>query len=117
MHTLYSEPCKICGSKKNYLIENDGRKSLFCESCNHFEDIYVNDKLKQKWENEAKEKEQAEINAKIQANINVPKCPTCDSTNIQKIGTGERVASVAMLGIFSKKINKSFKCKNCGYTW
>lgn len=47
----------------------------------------------------------------------IPKCPTCQSTDIQKIGTGERVASVAMLGIFSKKINKSFKCKNCGYMW
>lgn len=44
-------------------------------------------------------------------------CPTCKSANIQKIGTGERVASVAVMGIFSKKINKSFKCKNCGYTW
>ena len=48
---------------------------------------------------------------------NVPKCPTCQSTNIKKIGTGERVTSVAMFGLFSKKINKSFKCKNCGYTW
>lgn len=47
----------------------------------------------------------------------VPKCPTCSSTNVQKIGSGERAVSVAMLGIFSKKINKSFKCKNCGYTW
>lgn len=46
-----------------------------------------------------------------------PKCPTCSSTNVQKIGTGERVVSVAMLGIFSKKINKSFKCNDCGYTW
>ena len=45
------------------------------------------------------------------------KCPTCQSTNISKIGTAERVGSVAMLGIFSKKINKSFKCKSCGYTW
>lgn len=49
--------------------------------------------------------------------LNKPKCPTCQSTNIQKIGIGERVVSVATLGIFSKKINKSFKCKNCGYTW
>ncbi len=49
--------------------------------------------------------------------IPIIKCPTCQSTNVQKIGTGERVASVAMLGVFSKKINKSFKCKNCGYTW
>lgn len=46
-----------------------------------------------------------------------PKCPTCQSTNVQKIEIGERVASVAIFGIFSKKINKSFKCKNCGYTW
>lgn len=45
------------------------------------------------------------------------KCPTCQSTNVQKIGTGERVASVAVMGIFSKKINKSFECKSCGYTW
>lgn len=47
----------------------------------------------------------------------LPKCPTCSSTNIQKIGIGERAVSVYMLGIFSRKINKSFKCKNCGYTW
>lgn len=46
-----------------------------------------------------------------------PHCPHCKSTNISKIGTGERIGSIAMLGIFSKKINKSFKCKNCGYTW
>lgn len=44
-------------------------------------------------------------------------CPTCKSTNVQKIGNGERIVSIAMLGLFSKKINKSFKCKQCGYTW
>ena len=26
-------------------------------------------------------------------------------------------ASIAAFGIFSKKINKTFKCSNCGYTW
>ena len=46
-----------------------------------------------------------------------PKCPTCGSTNIRKISTGERMVSVGMLGLFSKKINKSFKCNKCGYTW
>lgn len=45
-----------------------------------------------------------------------PRCPHCKSTNIAKIGTGERIGSIAVMGIFSKKINKSFKCKNCGYT-
>lgn len=61
--------------------------------------------------------EQAYNNAVAQELLNKPHCPTCNSTNIQKIGAGERIGSVAMLGLFSKKINKSFKCKNCGYTW
>ena len=40
------------------------------------------------------------------AEDNRPKCPTCGSHNISKIGTGERVGSVAMWGIFSKKITE-----------
>lgn len=47
----------------------------------------------------------------------VPKCPTCQSTNIRKIGGIERGASVATLGMLSNKINKTFKCNNCGCTW
>ena len=46
-----------------------------------------------------------------------PECPTCHSKNVQPISGIERGASIIGLGIFSKKINKSFKCKNCGYTW
>lgn len=46
-----------------------------------------------------------------------PKCPTCGSPNIVKIDALERVGSVAVFGLFSKKINKTFKCKNCGHTW
>lgn len=52
-----------------------------------------------------------------QINMSLPKCPTCHSTNIKKIGAGERVASVVGLGLLSKKINKTWKCCNCGYTW
>ena len=48
---------------------------------------------------------------------NVLHCPTCGSTNIRKMGGVERGASIAAFGIFSKKINKTFKCQNCGYTW
>lgn len=57
-----------------------------------------------------------EQSSKIQSDTR-PRCPHCKSLNISKIGTGERIGSVAMLGVFSKKINKSFKCKSCGYTW
>lgn len=45
---------------------------------------------------------------------NLPKCPTCGSLNVKKIGSVERAASVGFFGLFSKKINKSFECKNCG---
>ncbi len=48
---------------------------------------------------------------------NMPKCPTCGSLNVRHISGGERVASVGFFGIFSRKINKTFKCGNCGYTW
>lgn len=48
---------------------------------------------------------------------NIPKCPTCGSLNVRHISGGERVASVGVFGIFSKKINKTFKCGNCGYMW
>lgn len=64
---------------------------------------------------QAEQKEQ--IEQQKQESTNQVKCPTCGSTNVQKIGAVERTASVIGLGIFSKKINKSFKCKNCGYTW
>ena len=47
----------------------------------------------------------------------VPKCPTCQSTNIRKMGGIERGASIYAFGLFSKKINKTFKCQNCGHTW
>lgn len=50
-------------------------------------------------------------------NDNTPKCPHCKSTNIKPISTLNRGASIAMWGIFSKKINKSFECLNCKYTW
>lgn len=47
----------------------------------------------------------------------VPKCPTCQSTNIRKMSGLETGTSVAVFGLFSRKINKTFKCNHCGYTW
>ncbi len=47
----------------------------------------------------------------------MPHCPHCNSTDIKSISGLSRGASIAMWGIFSNKINKSFECKSCGYTW
>lgn len=53
----------------------------------------------------------------IQTESYLPKCPTCGSPDVEKIGGFERGVSVFTIGIFSKKINKSYKCNNCGYMW
>lgn len=47
--------------------------------------------------------------------INVCKCPTCSSTNIQKISASNKVGSAVFFGLFSVgHISKTFKCDNCG---
>lgn len=60
---------------------------------------------------------QFKINSSSKQENNTPKCPHCNSTNIKPISALNRGASIAMWGIFSKKINKSFECINCKYTW
>lgn len=46
-----------------------------------------------------------------------PRCPTCTSTDIRKIGTAERGVSAVTLGVLSNKVGKTFQCNHCGYTW
>ena len=45
----------------------------------------------------------------------VPKCPTCSSTNIEKISSFDKAAGAVMFGLFSKTARSQFKCRNCGY--
>lgn len=46
-----------------------------------------------------------------------PKCPTCGSLDLEKIGTASKVLDVAFWGFASGKVKKTFHCKNCGYKW
>lgn len=48
---------------------------------------------------------------------NIPKCPTCGSTNIKKISAGSRWLSTGLFGISSGKLGKSMECRHCGYKW
>lgn len=48
---------------------------------------------------------------------NIPKCPTCGSTNIKHISTLNRAVSIGMLGIFSSKIGKNYECLHCKAKW
>lgn len=86
---------------------------------------------KEKEEKEQKkQKEQEEMRAKRRAEREPyetyypqlasnpkPKCPTCGSTNVEKISTLNRAVSIGIVGLASDKIGKQFCCKNCGYKW
>lgn len=50
---------------------------------------------------------------------NIPKCPTCGSTNIRKITATEKAAGVVIFGLFSNKRKYQFECQNpkCKYKW
>lgn len=128
--------CEICSNKievelpndnisivkDNYCIVRNGGKILCkcgnrCQSgtVGYKEIKYPNNKNNIIYT--SKQSQTVQANAQAQELLNKPHCPTCGSTNIKKIGGIERGASIAAFGIFSKKINKTFKCGNCGYTW
>ncbi len=47
----------------------------------------------------------------------VPKCPTCGSTNVQKISGTKRWLTTGLFGLASSDVGKTMCCKNCGYKW
>lgn len=68
-------------------------------------------------ENQLSPQQIAYNNAVAKELLNKPKCPTCSSTNVQKISSFSKAGSVAVFGIFSQKVRHQFKCNNCGYEW
>jgi hypothetical protein len=48
---------------------------------------------------------------------NTPHCPTCGSTDIQKISGTKRWLSTGLFVLASSDIGKSMCCKKCGYKW
>lgn len=103
--------CKWCNSN----IDDDATMCPYCkaeynrfdgEQTNHVEKFlekHPNGRTTPIWKREEKQI--------------IIKCPTCNSMNTKKITSKTRFNSIFFLGIFSNKINKSFECKNCGYTW
>lgn len=48
---------------------------------------------------------------------NIPKCPTCGSTNVEKISLTKKAFGGAMFGLFSSDIRNTMHCKHCGCKW
>lgn len=118
---------KICNHCNRYYEDSD----IYCLKCNRplkkydkKDDESENDLLKRSWS----KKEGASITentiSKIKAQQkldkqNLPKCPTCGTTNIRHISSTERGVNAVMFGFFGNKRKCQFEClnPNCRYRW
>lgn len=106
--------CYMCPKcNQGHFFYTSEEFSTLCPKCN-IEMVCVEKKFVTLEQEEKRKKDHERI---VNGTFHIPKCPTCQSTDIRKIGGLERGASIIGLGLFSKKINKTFKCNNCGYTW
>lgn len=54
---------------------------------------------------------------KVDQSNNRPKCPTCGSTNIEKISIGKKAKGSFLFGVFSSDVRNTMCCNSCGYKW
>lgn len=85
--------CEKCGSTEIYLVENEYEISEVCGNC---------------WN---------EVILEVKKERNIPKCPTCQSTNIENISGTQRFITTGLFGLASSDVGKTMHCKNCGYKW
>lgn len=94
--------------KNDYCIIKDDNQ-IICDGCENIGSGML------QYKNNIKIKD-AFIN-KSQSPLNQPKCPTCGSTNIQKISVISKTVGAVAFGLFSKTAKSQFKCLNCDYKW
>lgn len=59
--------------------------------------------------------QQENNNQAAQQDTSVPKCPTCGSTNIEKISGIKRWVTTGLFGVASGDLGKTMVCRNCGF--
>ena len=132
--------CKICNSLLNSTSAEIDLISYFFESDPSYQpgawDAIVKDAREQyclhspqfdqaAWDaREAKEQRDADIaSGKVKlppappAPKPKPRCPTCGSENVERLNFVDRGVSFLLVGFASSKVGKSFKCRDCKYTW
>lgn len=103
---IESIKCPICGidNDKSILINNN----MLCKVCGA--DLSDLDRLYDQIRIHKQEEERAKQS-------NLPKCPTCQSTNIKKISATSKATNAVLFGLFGNKRKKQFHCNSCGYEW
>jgi hypothetical protein len=54
----------------------------------------------------------------VKDGLHIPKCPTCESTDIIKVSIGAKGLAAVLIGVLSiGYLGKTFQCNNCGNKW
>lgn len=125
--------CNVCGgnlidTKISYEEYKKLPKTKRCPKCKRkYPKLFIKcskcnvQLIKLSTENKRLDKQVEEIRKQTQeshsSQQNIPKCPTCGSTNVKRITTANRAVSVLTLGILSGKIGKNYECLDCKAKW
>ena len=107
--------CPVCG--KCY-----ANNKIVCENCQErlitekeFKEYYEYSKRKQVYKPKYRFNTPKPTPQPQPQSQNIPKCPICGSTDLQKITLTKKAGKIALFGIFGMGDNgKTWKCKNCG---
>lgn len=99
--------CKNCKRKYPKIF-------IKCPKCNQ-------QLIKLSTENKQLDKQVNEIKKEIQEyqenQSNIPKCPTCGSTNVRPITIAKKATGFVLAGVFSSNFGKSYECLHCKAKW
>lgn len=117
----YPVPDEYLGGKSKGFIKKDLKQQFideYIKSSPEFDQYLFDhrdeDLSKRRIENKAKLDHGKQI---LEEQTRTPKCPSCGSSNISKIGVVGRAVSFKLVGFASSKIGKTHKCNNCGTMW
>lgn len=79
--------------------------------------VFLFSKVSQKTIDMANSSNSSKKSSHLYKSSNIPKCPTCGSTNVHPISDGKKAMGFLMMGVFSKNFGKSYECDNCKYRW
>lgn len=127
------QKCRFCGSelketgkdRKSFWQRSEDRQEqrrlLRRLSETVREEYFYNNPLFDKEKYEAREQEDREWAERNKAGLNpldnLPKCPTCGSTNLSRLSGVGMITMFGGFGVTDGNAGKTFKCNNCGYRW
>lgn len=114
-----SELIKADISEEDYILlgkaTNNNRQLLDAMVDLHKKDVIEYELKMSQFRNQYEQSQRVE--KQKQESYNIPKCPTCSSTDITRISTTAKVVNAGMFGLFGNKRKKTFHCNSCKYEW